>query len=224
LSVQGYGLGLVIAHDLHRGVTVSHAGGLPGFILFMCWHPDSGTGVVALTNSHRGRPTDLCLEALGRALARQQAPADTVVLWPETVELRAAAERLVREWDDDLAERLFSANVDFDRPLKERRAEIERLVDEVGPLRDPLPLGDIVSAVTAADVTWSIPGERGELLCMIHLTPVRPAQIQEFVVQAVPFGQPRAARPVDVSPRRAELGDAFLGSIGNVRVVVPESR
>ena len=224
LSVQGYGLGLVIAHDLHRGVTVSHAGGLPGFVLFMCWHPDSGTGVIGLTNSHRGRPSELCLDALGRALSRRNAPADTVVLWPETVELRVVAEQLVRQWDDGVAEEIFSPNVDFDRPLQQRRAEIERLVAEVGPLRAPAPAADIVSAVTPADVTWSIAGERGELLCMIHLTPVGPAQIQEFVVQAVPFGQPRAARPVDVSPRRAALGDAFLSPLANVRVVLPEPR
>ena len=33
----------------------------------------------------------------------------------------------------------------------------------------PRPVYEVVSAATAADVTWSIPGERGELICMVHL-------------------------------------------------------
>lgn len=220
-AIRGYGLGLQISLDLHRGTSVAHGGGLPGFSLYMLWHPDSGNGTVVLTNSHRGNPSALCVQALGRVLARAKAAAETIVLWPETVELRASAETLVRGWDDDLAARIFADNVDFDRPLAQRRAEIEDLVKQVGPLAAPRPASDIVSAATRADVTWSIPGENGELICMIHLTPVDPAQIQEFVVKAVPAGTPRSAAPVDISPRRANLGDAFLSPLPNTRVLLP---
>lgn len=221
-GVSGYGLGLRISMDLRRGTVVSHSGGLPGFILFMCWHLDSGSGIVVLTNSHRGKPTALATEALGRVLARNNAPAETIVLWRETVEMRKSAEQLIRHWDDALADQIFAENVHFDRPLKERQAEIDRLVDEIGPLGNPTPVTDVVSAATAADVTWSIPGERGELLCMIHLTPVSPARIQEFVVQAIPAGRPRGARPIDISPRRPGLSEAFLGQMSNVRVLLPD--
>jgi len=223
-GVSGYGLGLFISMDLRRGTVVSHAGGLPGFILFMCWHPNSGSGIVVLTNSHRGEPAALATEALGRVLARNSTAAETIVLWRETVELRKSAEQLIRNWDDALANRIFAENVDFDRPLKERRAEIDQLVGEIGPLGDPTPVTDIVSAATSADVTWSIPGARGELLCMIHLTPVNPARIQEFVVQAIPAGRPRSARPIDISPHRPGLGEAFLGQMGNVRVLLPPAQ
>jgi len=220
-SVGGYGLGLRISLDAQRGTLVSHGGGLPGFSLFMCWHPDSGNGVVVLTNSHRGNPSELCFEALGRILARDRVPARTITLWPETVRLRADAERLIRSWDDDLAARILADNVDFDRPLAQRRADIEALIAQVGPLVEARPVPQIVSAATPADVTWSIPGTRGELLCMIHLTPVEPAQIQELVVQAVPADRPRSAAPVDISPRRAYLGENFLTAATNVRVVLP---
>ena len=182
VTMGGYALGLRVSTDLHRGTFISHAGGLPGFKLFMTWHPQSGHGAIVLTNSHRGDPIALCSEALGRTL---------------------------------------SDNVDFDRPLPQRRAEIERLVAEVGPLLDAPPRPGIVSAVTPADVTWSIPGRNGELLCMIHLTPVAPAQVQELVVKAFPASCPRAAIPVDISPRRAQLGEAFITPITNVRVHVP---
>lgn len=220
-DVGGYGLGLRITTDLRRGTTVSHGGGLPGFLLFMCWHPDSGRGVVVLTNSHRGSPRELCDDALARILAREKAPAETITLWPETVALRADADRLVRDWDDALAARTFADNVDFDRPLAQRRAEIARLTAEVGPLGEPRPPADIVSAATSADVTWSIPAERGELLCMIHVTPAGPAQIQEFTVRAVPFGQPRSAAPDDISAGRVGLGKAFISPLTNVSVLLP---
>jgi CubicO group peptidase (beta-lactamase class C family) len=223
VTMSGYALGLRVANDLHRGTFVSHAGGLPGFKLFMTWHPASGHGAIVLTNSHRGDPWALCSEALGRTLSWHQVPASTVTLWPETVALRAQVEELVRHWDDDLASRALAENVDFDRPLPERRAEIERLVAEVGPLLDGPPRSDIVSAVTPADVTWSIPGLNGELLCMIHLTPVEPAKVQELVVKAFPASRPRAAIPVDISPRRAQLGEAFITPVTNVRVHLPSA-
>jgi CubicO group peptidase (beta-lactamase class C family) len=220
---NGYALGLRVSNDLHRGTILSHAGGLPGFKLYMTWHPVSGRGAVVLTNSHRGDPVALCNEALGRALARDQAPAAAVALWPETVSLQARVDGLIRSWDDGVAAEVLAPNVEFDRPVAERRAEIAQLVAEVGPLLAPGPRPEIVSVVTPADVTWSIPGERGELLCMIHLTPVEPAQVQELVVKAFPAGRPRSAVPVDVSPRRASLGDAYIAPTTNVRIEVPGS-
>ena len=219
----GYALGLRVTSDLHRGMLLSHAGGLPGFKLYMTWHPVSGRGAVVLTNSHRGDPVSMCDEALGRALARDEAPAASVALWPETVALQKQVDGLIRDWDDAVAAAVLAPNVDFDRPVPARRAEIARLVAEVGPLLDPGARTEIVSAVTPADVTWAIPGERGELLCMIHLTPVEPAQVQELVVKAFPAGRPRAAIPVDVSPRRASLGDAAVTPITNVRIEMPAS-
>lgn len=221
-TTAGYALGLRVADDLHRGVVVSHSGGLPGFILHMCWHPDSGRGMVVLTNSHRGDPVSLCTNALSRALSREDVPASTVTLWPETVALRADVDRLLRGWDDTLADTVLAENVAFDRSLEERRADVERLVAEVGPLLPPRPAADIVSAATAADVTWSIPGERGELLCMIHLTPVSPARVQELVVRAVRYDAPRATRPGDISARRARLGPVHVTPATNVRVRFPE--
>jgi CubicO group peptidase (beta-lactamase class C family) len=221
LVAGGYGLGLAIDQELHYGTVVSHGGGLPGYKLFMCWHPDSGDGLVVLTNSHRGDPSTLTREGVLRLLNAHRRPAGTVLLWPETVRARLDAESLIRSWDDELAARLFAANVDFDRPLPQRRAEIERLVAEIGPLRAARPVTEVVSAATSADVTWSIPGENGELICMVHMTPAEPPQVQEFVVRAVGLSTPRSAAPTDIAPRRDSLGQAYLASEPNVTVIVP---
>ena len=99
---------------------------------------------------------------------------------------------------------------------------VEQMVAQIGPLSIPRPLADITSAATPADVTWTIPGEHGELVCMVHLTPVQPARIQEFVVRPVPFDRPRSARPVDISPQRSDLGVASISPLPNVRVLLPQ--
>lgn len=221
MMVSGYALGLMVLQDLHRGTVVSHAGGLPGFTLYMCWHRDSGHALVTLTNSHRGNPVALTRDALYLLLDRHDTAARTITLWPETVELRASAESLVRQWDDGLAAQIFAKNIDFDRPLAERRRAIEEMVEQVGPLAAQRPMADVTSAATPADVTWTIPGERGELVCMVHLTAVQPARIQEFEVRAVPYDRPRSARPDDISARRAGLGRPSLNSLPNVRVLLP---
>ncbi|MCL2453877.1 MAG: beta-lactamase family protein [Micrococcales bacterium] len=201
-QVAGYGLGLVVEHDLRHGVVVSHTGGLPGYRLHVRWHA-SGLGLVVATTSHRGDPITLAVRALSRLLVARDVPARTVRLWPETVAARRDVELLVRGWDDAVASRLFAENVEVDRPLLERRAQIERLVAEVGPLRDPLPAADVIGAASPAEVTWSIPGERGELVCMVHLTGTEPPAVQEMVVRARVGGAARSGAPGDVSERRS---------------------
>jgi CubicO group peptidase (beta-lactamase class C family) len=219
--VGGYGLGLRIVQDLRFDTLVSHSGGLPGFILHMTWHPDTGHGIVALTNSHRGDAVTLAQDALNKVLTRAKAPARTVRLWPATVALRQATERLIRHWSDELADEILAKNVDFDRPLVERRAEIERLIADIGPLGPTTEVSDMLSATTGADVTWAIPGRTGELIVMIHLTPIQPSRVQEFEVIAVPYGTPRSTWPTDISVRRGRLIPGSLSPLPNHRIVLP---
>jgi CubicO group peptidase (beta-lactamase class C family) len=217
-GTSGYALGLVVQDDIHRGSFVHHSGGLPGFILHMRWHPQSGYGMVVLTNSHRANPSVIAADALSHTLARNKVPAGTVRLWNETIELQAKTDSLIRDWSEVLAAEVFADNVDFDRSLSERRKEIEALVEQVGPLLPARKQPEIISAISPADVTWSISGESGELIVMIHLTPVEPAQVQEIVVRACTRSQPRATRPIDISSRRAAWGDAFIQAQTNVEV------
>lgn len=222
LGVGGYALGLMVSEHLHRGTVVAHAGGLPGFILYMVWHPESGHGVVTLTNSHRGDPVELTRRAHLLLLDRQDAPARTVRLWPDTVRLRREVEALIRQWSDERAAGIFAENVDFDRPLVQRRADIEAMVTQIGPLGPARSERDVLSATTGADVTWTVPGERGDLTVMIHLTPVTPAQVQELEVRCEPHDRPVSSRPADISGRRVRAGRPNLSALGNVRVEFPD--
>jgi CubicO group peptidase (beta-lactamase class C family) len=217
-ATSGYALGLMVDKSLQFGTFVGHAGGLPGFLLYMRWHPQSGHGIVMLSNSHRGNPIGLATDALAHVLGRDHTPAQQIELWPETLALRERTETLIRAWDDQLAHDVFAANVDFDHPLSERRKEIAELVEKVGPLLPPPADPAIVSVVSPADVTWAIPGAKGELIVMIHLTPVHPSQVQEIVVKAATRDQPRALRPLDISARRSEWGDAVITPMTNTRI------
>jgi len=221
VTMNGYALGLRVTTDLHRGTIVSHSGGLPGFTLHMTWHPQTGHGVVVLTNSHRGDPVTLCNLALDRVLDRHQAEASTVSMWPETMQLRELADRLVRQWDDELAARILAPNVDFDRPLSERRADIEQRISEVGPLLPPDGRDDIVSTTTPADITWAIPGRNGELVCTIHLTPAGEPRIQQLVVNARLAARPRSAFAVEGLAWPPGSARPCITPAANVRVELP---
>ena len=194
--------------------------------------PDVGPNDLLITV--RGADDDAVragLDAIEQALAARvaparppggTAPARTVRLWPATRDLLRDTETLIRGWDEELAARTLADNIDFDRPIARRRAAIAELIEQIGPLRersDQQP--DVLSAETPADVTWSIPGARGELICSIHLTPTRPAQLQELEVAAAAYTTPRSGRPTDVS-RKARRGVPLLSSVPNTRVVWPQ--
>lgn len=178
----GYALGLAVGMDVSGGLMASHNGGLPGYSLSMAWRPLSGCGSIVLTNSSCREASRLCLDNLARVTAHENAPAMTFTLWPETMALLKQADQLIRKWDDSLAVRIFADNVDFDRPLTQRRTEIEENVMGLGALLDHTV---VVGAASPADVTWLVQGEHGAMICRIHVTPLNPIQIQTLTVMRI---------------------------------------
>jgi hypothetical protein len=94
---------------------------------------------------------------------------------------RDAVEELVRRWDDDVAARLFAPNVDLDRPLSERREELEALSERHGALARE---GDI-DAEDALRGRWRMRGERGHAELAITLAPTVPPLVQTLSVESV---------------------------------------
>ena len=120
----GYGYGLMIWHERDGQRHVGHPGGLPGFGTLMRWVPELGLSVILLANLTYAKcewPVRRALELIAReaALPRRIIRAD-----PGLLAARDAVDGLVERWDDDVAARLFSPNVDLDRPLSERREEL----------------------------------------------------------------------------------------------------
>ena len=179
----GYGFGLFVEHDPHLGVIVGHPGGLPGFGSAMRWHPASRVGVIVLANATYWPAPQAAAKALDAVLAAG-APKTCVAPWPETTAARAAVMRLLAHWDSELADRVFAENVDMDEPLARRRAAIERLKEQTGPLgEDPSAPVEIASP---ANVTWWLRGTQGRVKVRIGLSPERTPRIQTLELTAVP--------------------------------------
>jgi CubicO group peptidase (beta-lactamase class C family) len=192
LRSAAYGFGLVVESSARFGTLVGHSGGYPGFGSHMRWHPGTGLGAVVLANSTYARAYLLTERILDAALAarppravpvRGPAPG-TVAPWAATVAAAADVDRLIAEWDDGLAARLFAPNVDLDEPLAARRDRIRQLHEVLGPLR-PDPAGRVEHA-SPAHRSWWLRGPRGRLRVDIRLTPERPPRVQLLNLVAVP--------------------------------------
>jgi len=193
----GYGFGLVVEEDPQFGTLVSHSGGYPGFGSHMRWHPASGLGVIVLGNSTYAaaarvgsRLLDTLLAgrpAIGRAPGASPAPASGSMV-AATAAARADVDRLITAWDDALAARLFADNVDADEPLLHRRAAIERLRAEYGPLTaDP---AERVWSASPAHCSWLLHGSGGRVRVEIRLTPQVPPLVQTLSLVGVPYPSP----------------------------------
>jgi CubicO group peptidase (beta-lactamase class C family) len=178
----GYGYGLQIQHDPVCGTVIAHGGGYPGYGSHMRWHPRTGLGVIVLTNARYTSGRIPAITALRTLVADLTARPGPGAFWPETVQARTAVERLLRGWDPALARDWFADNVALDLDLARRRADIESLVGEVGPLLDPLPPEETVRSDSPAHVVWDVPGARGLLRCEIRLSPQDPPKIQTLEV------------------------------------------
>ena len=183
-----YGLGLFIDEDPELGRVVSHSGGYPGFGTNMRWHPATGIGVIALGNGTYA-PMSVLAGQLLRALVRPS-PSCHVALapagqpWPATLVARAAADELLRNWDDAAADALFTPNVAWDPPYPVRRRVIEQVRSRIGPLRASsarAPESD-----TPAHCRWWLAGERGTVQAQIQLSPEDPPRVQSLSVAVPP--------------------------------------
>ena len=182
--VFGYGFGLFVTLDVRRGRIVGHGGGYPGYGTHMRWHPASGIGVVGLANGRYAGIADACREVLDLLVDRDVALSRRPATWPATLEARGSIERLLEDWDDELAGRLFATNVDLDEPIGRRHAAIETIREVHGRLT-PDDAEPVVSW-SPAHLQWWLSGERGRVQIEILLSPERPPRVQQFEMTSVP--------------------------------------
>jgi CubicO group peptidase (beta-lactamase class C family) len=215
-ALAGYGFGLFVEEHAVFGRVVSHSGGYPGFGSNMRWHPASQTGVITLGNSTYAPVQALAARVLDAILRRVEPPAHGYGAalapggpgnagnaggagpWPETLAARDAVSGLLRAWDDEQAERLFSPNVAQDAPFAERRRVIALVRERIGDFGDDA--GRRPEFDTPAHCRWWLTGEHGTVQVQIQLNPERPPRVQ-WLMLAVP--------PAADSPLRAAL-DALV--------------
>jgi len=184
VGAMSYGYGLTVLMDLGIGTVVAHGGGYPGFGSNMRWHAASGLGVVALGNARYVNMSFPARDSL-RALVRADwSRGRRIQPWPATVAARRDVERLVAGWDDAVAARLFSMNVELDEPVARRKATLERLRALHGRLTpdDSEP----PESESPAHLAWWLVGERGCVRIDMRLSPEPTPRVQTFDVTSIP--------------------------------------
>ena len=191
-----YGFGLFAEDDPAFGTIVQHSGGYPGYGSQMRWHPATGLGTVVLANgtyAHAGALAGELLSALLTAQARQgrergrphvRGPLPSGDPWPETLTARDTVDDLLAHWKDDVAARIFAPNIDLDRPLAERQAQITNLRERIGEFAaDPDRPAECDSP---AHCRWWLTGPGGNVAVQIKLAPQREPLVQQLVVAVPP--------------------------------------
>jgi len=196
LNTGGYGFGLRVWQTCDFRHVVAHSGGLPGFGSHMRWFPEHGVGVIALGNltyTSWSAVTDEVIEALRRTGGlRPRRPQPS----PALTDAREAVSRLVRGWDDRLAESIAADNLYLDRSKESRRQELEELRARVGTCQPHGPF-DVENALRGQ---WTMQCERGALQVSITLAPTMPPRVQYLQVRALEAGE-LAAAPLTCEPR-----------------------
>jgi CubicO group peptidase (beta-lactamase class C family) len=204
-----YGFGLFEVDDVRFGRVIGHGGGYPGFGTHMRWHPASGLGVIAFANGRYAPSSVLAKELLGVLLHAEVAPASRTRPDDVTGVARAAVERLLEAWDDDLAAELFAMNVELDEPMDSRKAVLDKIRERHGKL---VPDPDLPGqSLTGFHQVWWLAGARGgRVRVEILLTPEAAPRVQTFVVTSVP--EPPPALYHAAQELVAAIGSAAHGS------------
>jgi CubicO group peptidase (beta-lactamase class C family) len=192
-----YGFGLFTEDDPAFGTIVQHSGGYPGYGSQMRWHPATGIGTIVLANGTYASAGALAADLLAAVLgARKNAAADRAEIrlhgpvpapcgpWPETLAARSRVDALLQDWDDAKARAIFSPNVDLDRPLAQRQADVARLRERIGQFgSDPARPPEFDSP---AHCRWWLTGEHGTVAVQIKLAPLQQALVQQLIVPVPP--------------------------------------
>ena len=219
-----YGFGLFAEDDPAFGTIVQHSGGYPGYGSQMRWHPETGLGTVVLANgtyAHAGALAGELLSALltaqdqqdrerGRAPIRGPLPGGHP--WPETLAARDTIDTLLLDWSDHVAGHIFAPNVELDRPLAQRQADVATLRERIGAFAaDP---GRPAECDSPAHCRWWLTGPAGTVTVQIKLAPLRQLLVQQLAIAVPPATGSALHAALDqlVEAVNAERADLARGS------------
>ena len=188
---SGYGYGLRFTIDCRFEHIVAHGGGLPGFGSYMAWLPDYGVGIFAmatLTYSGPSEPTNQAWDLMLRTggLKRREVPAS-----PLLTEMRGHLLNLWKHWDDAEVKQIAAMNLTVDAPAGQRRAEIQKLKDEVGECTDAGP----VIAENWLRGQFNLTCTKGTVGAFFTLSPTHPPAIQHLSFQKLESTSTRLGAP-----------------------------
>ncbi len=188
---SGYGYGLRITTDCRFEHIVGHGGGLPGFGSYMAWLPDYGVGMFAMASLTYVGPAqpinqawDLLLKTGG--LQKRELPASPILS-----QMRDHIFSLWKSWDDSEAKQIAAMNLFLDAPIAQRRAEIQKLKDEVGEC-------DAASPVIPENWLrgqFNLTCRKGAVGVFFTLAPTQPPGVQHLAFRKIDAGSVRLGAP-----------------------------
>jgi len=181
IVTSSYGYGLFVDDDTILGRSVHHSGGYPGFGSHMRWHQNSGWAIVAL-----GNVTYAPMRVIGTRIINYLAHLDMKSNMPKqevnsaTQEAMNAVNSLINNWDNELADKWFTENMDLDQPRAERIADFAKLTAG-------LSIWDLVegsiSAPTPSYVKWSVACQDTILEVELLMSPEKSQRIQKLTLK-----------------------------------------
>jgi CubicO group peptidase (beta-lactamase class C family) len=201
----GYGYGLRVTTDCRFEHIAGHGGGLPGFGSYMAWLPDYGVGMFAMANLTYSGPSepinqawDVLLKS-GR-LRKRELPASPILS-----EMRGHIWNLWKSWDDGEAKQIAAVNLFLDAPVAQRRAEIQKLKDEVGECAEAGP----VMPENWLRGQFNMTCGKGTVGVFFTLAPTQPPAVQHLVFRKIDSDRGRLAAPTGPPAGAACSSSAF---------------
>jgi len=190
-SETGYGYGLRVTTDCRFEHIAGHGGGLPGFGSYMAWLPDYGVGMFAmasLTYSGPSEPISQAWDVLLKTggLRKRELPASPILS-----EMRGHIWNLWKSWNDAEAKQIAAVNLFLDAPVAQRRAEIQKLKDEVGECAEAGP----VMPENWLRGQFNMTCKKGTVGVFFTLAPTQPPAVQHLVFRKIDSDRSRMAAP-----------------------------
>jgi CubicO group peptidase (beta-lactamase class C family) len=195
---SSYGYGLAVSRTCDFDHIVAHSGGLPGFGSHMRWLPQYGVGIFAMANLTYQSTAPAVAEAFG--VLRKTGALQPREL-PPTEILRSTGKAITslwQRWDDRAANDLAADNLFQDQPAEERRAEIERIQQQVGACSQ----SNEVRPENLLRGSFRLSCEQGFVDVTFTLAPTIPPKVQHLSFVS--------AKPLEAGMKAAAEGIAAL--------------
>jgi hypothetical protein len=191
VSESGYGYGLRISSDCRFEHIVGHGGGLPGFGSYMAWLPDYGVGMFAMATLTYVGPSepisqawDVLLKTGG--LKKRELPAS-----PTLSQMRDHIVNLWTSWDNAEAKQIAAMNLFLDAPVAQRRADIQKLKEEVG---ECTAVGPVIPENWLRG-QFNLTCQKGTVGVFFTLAPTQPPAVQHLAFRKIGSNSIRLGAP-----------------------------
>jgi CubicO group peptidase (beta-lactamase class C family) len=183
IVTSSYGFGLFVDDDANLGRFVHHSGGYPGFGSHMRWHPSSGWAIVALGNVTYA-PMRIIGVKIMNHLAQMHLKSSSPIfeISSATEAAMKVANGLLNKWDNEIADKWFTENMDLDQPREERVAQLLKLTSGKSQWS---AVDNSISAPTKSYVKWRVACEGNLLEVELLMSPEKSQRIQKLTLKTV---------------------------------------